>query len=78
MITLTSLDRQQKTVVWSATTAIIFSTVFVLIVYFFIPFSLLLFGSAIARSIQSSSTTYCFIPPSYSDSGSCPGIQKDS
>ncbi|MGK7949217.1 MAG: hypothetical protein AB4368_10545 [Xenococcaceae cyanobacterium] len=40
MITLASLDRQQKTVVWSAIAAVIFSTVFVLLAYFFIPLSL--------------------------------------
>ena len=40
MITFASLNQQQKFVVWSSTTAVIFSTVFVLIAYFLIPVSL--------------------------------------
>ncbi len=36
MVALTNLNQQQKTVIWSAITAIIFSTVFVLITYFFL------------------------------------------
>ena len=36
MITLTRFNQPQKTVVWSAITAVIFSTVFVLIAYFFL------------------------------------------
>ena len=39
MITLTRFNQPQKTVVWSAITAVIFSTVFVLIAYFFLPLS---------------------------------------
>ncbi len=40
MITLASLDRQQKTVVWSAIASVNFSTVILLLAYFFIPLSL--------------------------------------
>ena len=40
MITFASLNQQQKFVVWSSTTAVIFSTVFVLIAYFLLPVSL--------------------------------------
>ncbi len=40
MITLANLNQQQKTVVWSATAAVIFSTVFVFVAYFFFPLSI--------------------------------------
>ena len=51
MVTLPNLNQQQKTVIWSAITAIIFSTVFVLISYFFISWSLPLMNTMEQRLI---------------------------
>ena len=51
MITLANLNHQQKTVVWSTTAGIIFSTVFVLISYFFISWSLPLMDTQEQRLI---------------------------
>ena len=60
MITLASLNQQQKTVVWSAANAVIFSTVFVLIAYFVIPLSLPLLDTQEQRLIL---TLHCQIFP---------------
>ncbi len=51
MITLPNLNQQQKTVIWSAIAAVIFSTVFVLITYFFISWSLPLLDTQEQRVI---------------------------
>ena len=51
MLNLHSLDRQQQTVVWSSTAAVIFSTVFVLVTYFLIPLSLPLLDTQEQRLI---------------------------
>ncbi len=51
MVNLANLNLKQKTVVWSATAAVIFSTVFVLIAYFFIPWSLPLLDTPEQRLI---------------------------
>ena len=51
MITLPRLNPSQTTVVWSAITAVIFSTLLVLLAYFFLPFPLPLLNTSEQRLI---------------------------